>query len=68
MIETLILRFQFHYVTEIVTPLPALNPYPCALNNWFLSLTGFFSGVWFIQAELALHLCWAIGESMKLQE
>jgi hypothetical protein len=42
MIETLILRFQFHYVTEIVTPLPALNPYPCAPNNWFLSLTGFF--------------------------
>jgi hypothetical protein len=42
MFETLILKFQFHYATKIVTPLLALNSYPCALNDWLLSLTGFF--------------------------
>jgi hypothetical protein len=42
MFETLILKFHFHHATEIVTSLPALNFYPCALNNWFLSITGFF--------------------------
>jgi hypothetical protein len=49
MFEIVILKFQFHYATEIVTPLPDLDPYPCTLNNWFLT-------------ELALHLCWIIGE------
>jgi hypothetical protein len=42
-------KFQFHYATEFVTPLPALNPYPCTLNNRFLT-------------ELALHLRWIIGK------
>jgi hypothetical protein len=45
MFEIVILKFQFHYAT----PLPALDPYPCTLNNWFLT-------------ELALHLCRIIGE------
>jgi hypothetical protein len=42
MFETLIHKFQFHYATEIVTPLPALNPYHYPLSNRFLSLIGFF--------------------------
>jgi hypothetical protein len=33
MFETLVLKFELHYATKIVTLLPALNSYPCALNN-----------------------------------